>query len=176
MVDTSETWLPVVGYEGYYEVSSHGRVRSVDRVIVRSDGQTRHFRGQMMALSPDSQGNYLLVRLKRDGGGRTFLVHRLMLEAFRGPCPDGMESCHGNDIKDDNRLENLRWDTPTENNLDIVANGNHHNANKTHCPSGHEYTPENTYVMKKRNGMTYRVCRICDNARNRAKYQRKQHI
>lgn len=176
MVHGSELWLPIVRYEGYYEISTRGQVRSVDRVIVRSDGQTRRFRAQAIALFPDSQGKYLTVRLRRDGRGHTFLVHRLELEAFRGPCPEGQESCHGNDIHDDNRLENLRWDTPRANNFDIVANGNHHNANKTKCPKGHEYTPENTYVMNKKSGMTYRVCRTCDNDRHRVAYQRKHVV
>ncbi|WP_341702630.1 HNH endonuclease [Ferrovibrio sp.] len=47
------------------------------------------------------------------------LVHQLVIEAFVGPRPDGLEVCHGNGIKDDNRLENLRYDTPAGNRADI---------------------------------------------------------
>lgn len=175
MVHISESWLPVVGYKGYYEVSSDGRVRSVDRVVVRSDGQTRHFRGQMMTPQLDSQGRYLQLHLKRGGSDRIFSVHRLVLEAFRGPCPRGEEGCHGNDIKDDNRLENLRWDTKPTNAADQLANGCNPRANKTHCPRGHEYTVENTYVGTKANGRTFRACRTCSNDKHRDAYhQRKQ--
>ena len=91
-----------------------------------------------------------------------------VLEAFVGPCPPGLEACHGNDVADDNRLENLRWDTRTENQLDRVRNGIHPGANKTHCKRGHEYTPENTMIQRKANGNTGRVCRECDRARRRA--------
>lgn len=174
MVHGSESWLPVVGYEGYYEISSYGRVRSLDRVIVRSDGRTRRFRGQMMRRFMDSQGRYLQVRLQRDGHGRTLSVHRMELEAFRGPCPEGMESCHENDIQIDNRLENLRWDTKPANAADQIVNGRNPRANKTRCPFGHEYTVENTYVGTKSDGRKFRACRVCSNDRHRAAYKRKQ--
>lgn len=50
-------------------------------------------------------------------------VHRLVLEAFVGPCPEGMQACHNNGIRDDNRVENLRWDTPKGNSLDKAKHG-----------------------------------------------------
>lgn len=50
-------------------------------------------------------------------------VHRLVLETFVGPCPDGMECCHNNGIKDDNKLENLRWDTKSNNQKDSIKHG-----------------------------------------------------
>jgi hypothetical protein len=69
---------------------------------------------------------YLLVSLCRDRKSHTKLVHRLVLEAFVGPCPKGMEACHGpvND-RTCNRLSNLRWDTPVANNGDKKQNGTH---------------------------------------------------
>lgn len=85
------------------------------------------------------------------------LVHRLVLLVFVGPCPDGMEACHGNDVPHDNRVENLRWDTRAANVADSVQNGTHDAARRTHCPSGHPYTPENTY----RHPTGRRVCREC---------------
>jgi hypothetical protein len=57
-----------------------------------------------------------------------------------------MEGCHRNDVPDDNRVENLRWDTRSANVLDSVRNGTHGMASKTHCPQGHPYDEANTYV------------------------------
>jgi hypothetical protein len=51
------------------------------------------------------------------------LIHRLILETFIGPCPEGMECCHKNDVPTDNRLENLRWDTRSNNVKDAFRNG-----------------------------------------------------
>lgn len=66
---------------------------------------------------------YHTVDIYRDKRKFTFLVHRLILETFVGPCPEGMEGCHANDVKSDNRLVNLRWDTPKANSADARKNG-----------------------------------------------------
>lgn len=66
---------------------------------------------------------YKQVRVPIDGEKRCRQVHRLVLEAFRGPCPAGMQGRHLNDIRGDNRLENLKWGTPKENGEDKVING-----------------------------------------------------
>lgn len=66
---------------------------------------------------------YRLVCLQRDGRGWGFSVHRLVLEAFVGPCPDGMSAAHNNGIPDDSRLSNLRWDTHANNCADKVQHG-----------------------------------------------------
>jgi type II secretory pathway pseudopilin PulG len=140
-----ERWLPVVGYEGAYEVSDKGRVRSVDRMVLKG--------------RPDRNG-YPRVNLR----GKTKTVHRLVLESFIGPCPDGQVACHANDIKTDNRLENLRWDTPDANARDMVINGKHHNARKTHCKRGNEFTPHSVYSRTAQNGR--RQCVICVRAQS----------
>jgi predicted XRE-type DNA-binding protein len=66
---------------------------------------------------------YLMVKLWK--GSKTYpkSVHRLVLEAFIGLCPEGMEACHNNGVKTDNRLDNLRWDTLSNNQLDRVRHG-----------------------------------------------------
>lgn len=67
---------------------------------------------------------YVVVNVRDLGGVYTNrLLHRLILETFVGPCPPGMQCCHYNDIKTDNRLENLRWDTPEANMRDALRNG-----------------------------------------------------
>lgn len=135
-----ERWLPIPGYEGSYEVSDRGRVRSLDRIVVRSDGREIRCKGKVLSQGVHPKG-YLGVRLC----GKTKKVHRLVLEAFVGPCPDGMECCHNNGIPGDNKLTNLRWGTRIENAADVRRHGRNPNINKTHCPKGHPYNAENTY-------------------------------
>ena len=103
-------WRPVVGFEGSYEVSNTGLVRS----LKGRKGPT-----YVMKLQPDKVG-YLLVHLR---GGKTskklYLVHRLVATAFI-PNPEGKPQIdHINAIKSDNRVENLRWVTPRENKANI---------------------------------------------------------
>lgn len=148
----TENWLPVAGYEGKYEVSDLGRVRS----LARPDGRGRRRREMILRGRPGPRG-HLSVALYVDGARRDFLVHYLVLVTFVGPRPEGMEGCHWNDIATDNSLENLRWDTRSANILDCVRNGNHHLAKRTHCPKGHEYTAENTYHYPAGN----RACNKC---------------
>jgi len=99
------------------------------------------------------------------------LVHRLVLEAFAGPCPDGMEACHGDGDPTNNRRLNLRWDTRSSNQLDTVRHGRHTNANRTHCVNGHAFTTENTYIY--RNDATHRMCRTCHRERQAASRQKE---
>jgi hypothetical protein len=159
-MNDAEKWLPVVGYEGAYEVSDHGRVRSLDRTYTRMHRGApvqQSLQGRILKPAPNRDKGYPHLSLHSDGVRRTTLVHLLVLEAFAGPCPEGMEACHANDIANDNRLKNLRWDTRSENMREQVRNGNHHNANKTSCKWGHEYTPENTYIPPRGR----RMCRTC---------------
>jgi len=123
-----ERWKPVVGYEGLYEVSDQGRVRSLDRWYDRPASRRkpkpwrRCYPGQMISLTPNGAG-YPRVNLHRNRKREEKLVHWLVLEAFVGPCPDGEEGLHGNDIKTDNRLSNLRWGTRSDNVKDAIKNG-----------------------------------------------------
>jgi NUMOD4 motif/HNH endonuclease len=153
----TERWLAVVGYEGLYEVSDHGHVRSVDRTIQYSDGRTRRYTGQ--CLTPNTQGNdgYPRVTLSRNSSCKTVLVHQLMLKAFVGNPPDGQESLHANDIRTANDLTNLSYGTRSQNVLDQVRNNHHNQASKTFCTNGHEFTDENTY----RRPTGGRRCRTC---------------
>ncbi|MGH8035083.1 MAG: HNH endonuclease signature motif containing protein, partial [Lysobacterales bacterium] len=95
-------------------------------------------------------------------------VHRLVLEAFVGPCPDGMVGCHNDGDTRNNRLSNRRWDTPGSNNRDKQVHGTDHQVKKTHCPQGHEYTPENCYDPT----MKHRRCKTCAQEKARAQHKR----
>lgn len=174
-----EVWLPVVGYEGRYEVSSHGRVRSLDRVLIRGNNIRQPMRGRV--LKPWGKGGegdrpHQVVTL---GHYDRHYVHVLVLEAFVGPRPDGCEGCHNDGNPLNNRADNLRWDTASANQRDRLAHGTHHYGNRTHCINGHEYTPENIR-WRIRTGPRYvtpsrvRECRTCARERGQAAYMRSK--
>lgn len=167
---TQEEWRPIPGYEGCYEVSSIGRVRSLPRW--RSVGSGRRLcPPEIRLLKPYQDRNgYLRVGLSGPQTSRSTPIHRLVLSAFVGPCPPGMQACHRNDIPDDNRIENLRWDTASANTFDKIANGNHYQSAQTHCKHGHEFTPENTMLHARGRG---RRCRACMHAQSKARWRAK---
>lgn len=156
-------WRPVVGYEGFYEVSSDGAVRSL------------HRGGRILKQSWDPKKKRLHLTLARDGHRRYRPVHRLVIEAFIGPPPGpGMHACHNDGDGRNNRVENLRWDSPSGNQLDCVKHGNHPFASRTHCSAGHEYTPGNTRIVKGGVNKGHRICRTCyrdSQARHREKHR-----
>lgn len=157
----TEQWRRVPGRETAYEVSDHGRVRSIDRFVKNGVG-IRVSRGQVLKQQPI--GAHPSVWLANGRNGKRVLVHRLVLMAFVGPPPEGMEGCHFDDVPTNNTLSNLRWDTKGNNQLDRVRNGHHFLANRTQCDKGHHFTPENTGRRKGRNG---RFCRTCARTRTR---------
>lgn len=164
-----ERWLPVVGWEGLYEVSDQGRVKSLARTAIRRNDDARTpIAGRILKPGLQKTG-YRMVNLHDAGQRTTRHVHRLVLDAFIGPLPDGFVSCHNNGHPGDNRLENLRYDTPSANNFDRVRHGRDHNTQKTHCPNGHEYTPEN--LVRSRPGR--RNCLTC-HRRIAREYQRRR--
>ena len=154
-----EIWKPVVGYEGYYEVSDRGAVRSLDR----TDSLGRSRRGKPMKPKTTRQG-YRSVGLKRPGEPTRFVqVHRMVLEAFVGPAPDGMMACHWDDVPGNNYLYNLRWDTASANYYDAVRNGRrlgHGPGLARLCKRGHELRAPN--LIEKKDGT--RRCRACNRA------------
>ena len=162
---SDENWLPIVGYEGYYEVSDRGSVRSVERTVTQQSrwgGWTsRTYPSQLIRPQRRPDGR-LVVSLSRDNRKRTRLIHILVLEAFICPRPQGMEGCHNNDVFTDNRIGNLRWDTRSANERDKVRNGKHHHAKKTRCKRGHEFNAANTRIRKSDGG---RECRSCERMR-----------
>jgi HNH endonuclease/NUMOD4 motif len=149
-----EQWLPIADYEGLYEVSDLGRVRSLPRET------TSGLRGgKILKPQPTNNFGHLKAHLSRNSKVKQVTIHRLVLAAFVGPCPEGMEVRHLNGNAGDNRLSNLAYGTKTENVYDAIEHGTHHNASKTHCDHGHEFTPENTGERPDRPGA--RVCKKC---------------
>lgn len=120
-VTSWERWKSIRGYEGFYQVSSFGRIRSLPRVVPMSDGRTYKVTGRL--LKPAWNGRYFHVVLSSSGKEECFLIHRLVAEAFLGPCPKGMICCHGRNRAKDNRVQNLRWDSYSSNQLDRNLDG-----------------------------------------------------
>ena len=85
------------------------------------DGRTYSVKERL--LSPAWNGIYFQVIFSKDGKERVFLVHRLVLETFVSPCPEGMEGCHGKNGPKDNGIDNLRWDTRLNNANDVILAG-----------------------------------------------------
>lgn len=164
---SNERWRPITGFEDLYEVSDMGRVRSGDHYTAGRNGSTRRVPGRVLKPSLSKTG-YPRVNLCRDGGKTMRLIHQLVLEAFVGPRPDGTITCHWNDVPTDNRLTNLRWGTPSENQHDKLRNGGHHYANREHCSKGHLLTPNNIYREPSR--PRARNCRQCRSQRSRERY------
>ena len=132
MVGLGEKWRPVVGFEGLYEVSDLGRMRSLGRTVICGSrwGSDRRmtFGPKIMKLTvacrSASPKGYLAVTLTRQPGtGRQHLVHHLVLESFVGSRPPRYEGAHGDGDSHNNRLMNLSWKTTKENHDDAVRHG-----------------------------------------------------
>lgn len=139
--------MPVFGWEDRYQVSDQGRVWS-------------HSAGRVLKLVEAANG-YAVVTLNAAPGRQVVYVHRLVLEAFLGPCPARMETCHGPGGRLDNRLTNLRWDTKSANSHDAVRDGAHPMARKNRCKRGHLLDGPNLRVRQ-----NSRQCLACHNARS----------
>lgn len=119
----SVDYRPVEGFPGY-RVGNDGTVWS--RFRRRGVGQYRTPDGPYVLLRPQpSNKGHLRVQLYRqsDAASPRVLVHHLVLNAFIGPCPSGMEACHGDGNPANNRVDNVRWDTRTENRADRARHG-----------------------------------------------------
>lgn len=165
----SETeWRSVAGYEGVYEVSRDGQIRSLDRMV--------HFisrwgtpavmpkRGLVLTPSAHPTSGHLTVGLGPAPEYR--YVHHLVLEAFVGPRPAGQEGLHGDGNPANNRAANLRWGTRAQNSDDAVRHGTHPQAKKTACPRGHNLTEPNLVRSK----LPRRQCLSCDRSKRSAAY------
>ena len=110
-----EIWKPVVGYESYYEVSSLGNVRSLERIVYVNRGSGFYSKKKAKILSQCIVQGYCTVGLSKSGKRKHSLVHRLVLQAFTRNKKNRNQVNHINGDKTDNRLENLEWCNASEN-------------------------------------------------------------
>ncbi|QZT61237.1 NUMOD4 motif-containing HNH endonuclease [Mycolicibacterium austroafricanum] len=167
---STEEWRPIPGFEGYYEASRIGRVRSLSRVVTRTNHSSMALKGRILKPHIRKNNGYYVVGLSRNGKPRNYYVHRLVLMAFRGLPEPGQEGCHENDIRTDNRLENLRWDTHLENVHDAIKRDRlvsigYYNRDKTECDRGHPFDEENTLIRPEGRG-----CKKCRRLMERERY------
>jgi len=118
-----EKWMPVKGYEGIYEISNNGLMKSKDRLVPHYLSGTQKIKGAKMNPSKNIKG-YLTVDLRKNGSRKFFTVHRLVAIHFLGepPAKDYTVN-HIDGIKTNNSVENLEWMTLEENMKHAHKNG-----------------------------------------------------
>ena len=161
-------WRDIPGYEGYYQVSNNGDVRSLDRKIINRLGHELSLKGRQ--LRPKKDYEYFRVELNAHGKPKLFSIHRLVLLAFVGEMPEGMQCRHLDGDAGNNNLSNLAYGTASENQLDRVRHGTHPESIKTHCPRGHVLKSPNLTAGGVRKGK--RICLACARAHAYASYRK----
>lgn len=147
-------WYEIPNFPGY-RISVLGEVLDLKREPPRA-----------LEATVDPQTGYAQVCLERQGQPHACRVHSLVAQVFLGPPPAGATVVHTNGNRADNRAGNLRYENPV-----------HHEAARTHCDAGHEWTPDNTMWRwgkgGKAGGVKYRKCRRC-HADYMARYRAKR--
>ena len=115
-----EVWKDIPGYEGKYQASTMGRIRSLPRRVPCRGGYTRSVKERILRPGGRASGHLSVVLGKGNNGS---LVHALVMRTFVGGYPLGQEIRHKNGDPTDNRLENLEYGTRTDNILDVFRQG-----------------------------------------------------
>lgn len=117
-----EEWRPVPQFEGYYEVSSQGRVRAIARSIIDSNGHKRSYKERILKQDTDKDG-YKKVRLSMGDSQKRLSVHHIVLFTHTGARPSGHIGMHVDGDPSNNTPGNLKWGTPLENKRDQILHG-----------------------------------------------------
>lgn len=115
-----EVWLPIEDYP-WYEVSSQGRVRSINRIVPERSGARKFHYGKI--LNPWTESGYKTVDLSKEGVKKSFAVHIIVCTTFHGKCSEGLECRHLDGDQQNNLPDNLMWGTRKENVHDAIRHG-----------------------------------------------------
>jgi len=157
-----EKWLPVVGYEGLYEVSSHGNVKSLERYVKKTSRYGEIFecpiRQRILKnkIGVKRGSQYPLVVLCKNSKCKTIRVHILVCEAFIGKRPQGFDICHKDGVKTNNNIENLRYDSRSNNQQDRKLNNTYQYGNKNPNSKLTVEQVQEIYVLLNNTNTTYR--------------------
>jgi hypothetical protein len=121
MKKQTEIWNDVKDYEGLYEISSHGRLRSLDRVVLRCDGVLSPKKGKIKAFKIHRKG-YLFCALSKNNKQKSMRIHRMVALAFIPNVFNKAQVNHIDGIKENNTVSNLEWCTNLENKIHAQRN------------------------------------------------------
>ena len=162
-----EEWKDVPGYEGYYQASMLGRIRSLDRVV-KHGGHDMFIKGRVMLLTRSRGKNkrsipYYRVALRRNGKARFYFVHRLVAVTWIGPCPPGFETRHGPGGFADNSVGNLCYGLRSDNEKDKVRDKTVYNV----CVQRSDGVRFNSVkeAAKKTDCWSTHICAVCTGRR-----------
>lgn len=131
-----EIWVPIIGYEGVYEISNLGRVKSVQRTIEHHGAKSGFYNKSEKILSPHrnlARGGYFEVNLWKGNKSKNFKIHRLVANAFIPNQENKSEVNHKDGDKSNNCVNNLEWATSQEN-INHAWNNNLINSNHRKVP------------------------------------------
>jgi len=135
------SWKPIKNYEGLYEISNHGIIKSLEHININSLGVKSIFKTKILNPPPNNKG-YLVVQLMKSGKRKTFSIHRLVAFTFILNPQNKPEVNHKDGIKTNNKVNNLEWSTKSENGQHAYNIG----LNKGSGKSVLQFTKSNEYI------------------------------
>jgi hypothetical protein len=127
-----EVWKAVPEYEGLYEASTFGNIRSLDRTVYTKGGQARRIKGKILKPQCGTNDPRLQVSLCKNYTVSLVRVHFVIAQTFIGQRPNGMHICHNDGDCTNNHLSNLRYDTPSGNEKDKILHGKAQRGTRCH--------------------------------------------
>ena len=165
--ESIEIWKPIVGYEKYYQVSNWGRIKSLPRTVVKSDGVVQYRKERIKRLTKNSDG-YLMVGLSMNGKTVKKSVHILVAEAFVDGKFDGAEVNHIDFDRTNNKCENLEWVSHRDNIYHTIAAQRHvcqRNINGSLNPNYGNHKLHDKYIQDKQYALEKQSRPGCKNGR-----------
>ena len=144
-----EIWKDIKGYEGFYQVSNFGRIRSVDRIVITQDGRNVFYKSKIISETID-RDKYITVKLSKYGTYKSIKLHRLIAQTFM-PIDNykDLEVNHIDFNRTNNKIENLEWVTHSEN-VHHSSKAGHYKNNSSGCKNGRStYTEEQVKYIRK---------------------------